>query len=189
MMARGTTIVRDQAEILYGRHGGAVVPAPLAEDREIDSGEGIASLDPAKAPNDLSRARHMGRVGIVADEFQGEVGLDRGGDVSRAAFIDGPPASGQLLPPQVLGRFAGALLAQAPEEVQSQHVLGFEDRVALELGAPVAVRVLNGEEIAPRRRDAGVYLALRRGRADRIPTLAHGMFRTRHRFTYVPLGV
>ena len=136
------------------RHRRAIVPVPLAEDREIDSRERVRRLDAAQAQDHLARPDHVRRVAVVAGELQGEVGLHRDADVGRPSFVVGPSAARQLLAPEVLGRLLDPLLARPPEEVQGQDVLGLEDRVALELAAPVAVRPLNGKQIALRGGDS-----------------------------------
>ncbi len=147
--------VRQQDELR--RDGRASLPIVLSEDREINLREGVARVQPAMLADDAPRLRHVRGFGVVADELQGEVGLRRGAHLRRASRVDRPAPRRELLAPQVLGRLPDPVLPGAPEEMHRQHVLGLEDRVPLELAAPVAVLALDGEEVPAGRRRGVVH--------------------------------
>src|SRR5206468_11054892 len=115
--------------------------------------EGIAGVQSSEPVDDVPRPGHVRRLPVVADQLQGEVGLGGGADVGGSAGEARPAARLELLAPQVLRGLSDARLAAAAEEVHRQHVLGLEDRVPLELAAPVAVFALNGKQIPARGRD------------------------------------
>src|SRR5690242_10829349 len=72
-------------------------------------------------------------------------------------MIDRPPSIGELLPPQVLGAFAEShFIRRVAEEVEKEQILRFEDRVALQLAAPVAVGMLEGSQAASGRLDGRI---------------------------------
>src|SRR5262249_35231829 len=108
----------------------------------------IAGLDAAELEDLRSRPRHVRRVRVIAHELQHEICLYGGGDLSGPALVDRPATAGKLLAAEVLGRLAAPRLVRAAEEVQRQHVFGLEDRVALELAAPVSVRGLDRGQVA-----------------------------------------
>ena len=71
------------------RHG---FPAQDAVEREQDAGEDVA-VDAAAARQDrLAGARHVRRVGRVADHLQREIGLDAGAHVEGAVVEQRPAA-------------------------------------------------------------------------------------------------
>ena len=63
---------------------------------------------------------------------------------------------GPLLIEHVGGRFLGAFGLTAAEKGQQQDVFGFEDRVALEFGAPMPVGMLKSEQPIAGPFDAGL---------------------------------
>ena len=110
-------------------------------------------LQPAAPPvgaDDLAGPAHVRGVGVVAGQLEGEIRLDRDAEFDRAAGVVAPAAVGLLLSQDVVGGLASSLLVLAAEEGHQQDVFGFENGVALQLAAPVAVGALQFEEAAAR---------------------------------------
>ena len=88
----------------------------------------------------------MGGVGVVAHEFEGEVGFDRAGKVVGAAGVHVPAAIGLLQGAEVIGDEGEIGVVFLPEDEFQEDVFGFEDGVALEFGAPVAIGLAHAYE-------------------------------------------
>ena len=90
---------------------------------------------------------HVLGVDRVAGQLEHEVRLDRLADVRGATRVDRPTAALELPGPNVAARAVETpeietLYVPARQVVEQQEVFRLEDRVALELGAPVAVVLL-----------------------------------------------
>ena len=79
------------------RQVGQVVPRPQPEQREPQPGEHAAALDSALPPDERHGRPHVRGVRVVAGELEGDVGLQRRGQVRGAALEVGPRAVGTLL--------------------------------------------------------------------------------------------
>ncbi len=101
------------------------------------------------ATNDLPSLHHVRRIGVVTDQLQDEVGLDRCAHIGASARIACPTALWKLLGSQVVCRLPHLLLASSAQEVQQQNVLALENGVAFELGAPVPVGLLQTQQLLP----------------------------------------
>jgi hypothetical protein len=89
---------------------------------------------------------HVGCVGVVAHQLEGEVGLDRAGEVGRAAGVHVPAAVLLLERAEVVGDRGELGVVVVLEDELEEDELGLEDAVALELADPVAFGLLLGNE-------------------------------------------
>ncbi len=90
----------------------------------------------------LARPHHVRRIRIVADQLEGEVGLDARADVEVAAGIERPAAVVGLSGPKIDRDPALKLGIDLVEEMLEQHVLRGDGRIGLELEDPVPVGLL-----------------------------------------------
>ena len=74
------------------RHRRQIVPAPLAEERQPDAGEGPRARDPAALADEGARARHVGRGHGIAGQLEREVAFDAGGEIAGSAVVHRPAA-------------------------------------------------------------------------------------------------
>ncbi len=119
-----------------------MLPRPQSEQGQPDVCEHPGALDPTGFAHELSGGSHVGGVGRIACQPQGNVGLDRGREVGRATVEVGPCAVRALArpdPPRGRGQLGGVA---RPEELAQQQILGVHGDVRLELTAPEPVRVL-----------------------------------------------
>ena len=105
------------------RYTGALGPLVLPEDRQVDLGERVAGVQSAFTANDFAGSFHMRQVGVVTDQLQDEVCLDRRAQLRTAARIAGPAPVRKLLRPQKVGRLAHPVLISPAQVVQQEHVL------------------------------------------------------------------
>ena len=96
--------VRQQHDL--DRHHRHRMPRYLAEQRQCDSREHVRPCRPAARQNRFTRPNHVRRIGVVADQLQRVVGLDRGRQVDRSAGEERPAAVGGLGFAQVHGDLA-----------------------------------------------------------------------------------
>ena len=97
--------------------------------------------------NDLRRAaHHVRRIGVVAYQFQGEVGLDGAREIVDTAGVLIPAAIGLLNGAEVVADEGEMRIVIVAEDESQKDVFGFEDGVALEFAHPVAVGILQAEE-------------------------------------------
>src|SRR5207249_2059292 len=111
-------------------------------------GETVAAQGAAMLEDKLPRPSHVRGLWIVPGQFEREVVLDRNAHFHRPARVETPAALGALLREDIVGGFADALFVLAAKERHQQNVFGFENGVALELGAPVAIGLLFGDKTA-----------------------------------------
>ena len=103
----------------HHRHG---TPGHLAEQRERDAREHVAARSAAVSKDGSARARHVGRVPIVADQLERVVGLDRGAEVEVAAGIQGPATVVRLPRAQVDADLVLERLVDLAEKVFEQDI-------------------------------------------------------------------
>ena len=140
----------DGSRMISGGNRRTARPRVLAEDRQIDLGEGVAGVHPPQPPRHFERLLHVGGRRSVARELQGEVRLHRRVDVRRTPRVDAPAAVLVLARSQMAGRFGELVLAGRTEEPLREDVLRLENRVPLQLGAPMTVVLLQGEKAVRR---------------------------------------
>jgi hypothetical protein len=87
----------------------------------------------------------VGGFRVIPRELQDEIRLHRGADLGGSPGIDGPSAAGKLLPPDVLDGLSRLRISPPTEEMEGEDVLGLDDRVSLELSAPVPILFLERE--------------------------------------------
>src|SRR5262249_7502391 len=93
----------------------------------------------------------MRRIRVVAQELQDKVGFAGSAYFGGTTLVDGPSAFRELFLADVVAGFADPVTFEPADEVHRQDVLGFQDRVAFQLSAPVPVRVLNIQKVVTRR--------------------------------------
>src|SRR5262249_12527969 len=116
-----------------GGHRRAAVPRILSENREIDSSEAVGCIQSSKRPDHISRAHHMRRIRVVAQELQDKVGFAGSAYFGGTTLVDGPSAFRELFLADVVAGFADPVTFEPADEVHRQDVLGFQDRVAFQL--------------------------------------------------------
>ena len=126
--------------------GGAGVVGELSEGGEVEFGEGVAVFGAAEFEADVFGGEHVGGIGIITHQLEGEVGFDGAGDVGRAAGVHIEAAVGLLEEAEVVGDEGEIGVGFLAEDELEEEVFGFKDGVALEFGAPVAVGMAFGEE-------------------------------------------
>ena len=96
--------------------------------------------------NGGASALHRRIAGIDSDQLERKVRLDRRAHVRRAAGIDRPATIGKLMILNVPCHPRTNRIGLEPQERQQQDVFRLEDRVTFQLGDPVAVVVLAGQQ-------------------------------------------
>src|SRR5690349_4904233 len=130
-----------------GRDDRQVVPRPQAGQGQPDPGEHAGRLDAALLGDPVPGQLHVRRVRLVAGQPQGQVGLDRGGQVGGAAVEVGPGAVVSLLGPDPAARGRDHGVVAQAEELAQQQVLGVHGHVGLELALPPPLSVLQAEQM------------------------------------------
>ncbi len=130
-----------------GRQDRQLLPAPPAEQRQPDPGEHPRRRDAAALADPRGAAPHRLVVGGVTGEPQGDVGLDRGGQLPGAAEERRPGAVVETPGANVLRGGLGLLGGADTEELPQQEVLGVHRRVGLQVELPPSVGVLKGEQM------------------------------------------
>ena len=141
------------------RHGRNAAPGNRAVEREQEAREDVAPRGAAAREDGFARAAHVRRLRIVADHFQGEIGLDAGAHVERAVVEERPAAVGALDAAEIDGDQALQFeIRRLAAEMPQQHIFGRDRRVGLEFEAPMSVAVLTSEQRLRRQR----YMTLQR---------------------------
>ena len=130
-----------------GRHGRAGGVRDQTQHREVIPRETVDSFDAARSQDRVARADHVVRSMIVAGNLQRQIRLHRPADFNRPARKHRPAAVRALLVEHVGRRFLRSLRMPLSEERQQQNVLRFEDRVSLQLCTPMAVVLLEREQM------------------------------------------
>ena len=118
----------------------------LAEEAQIDLGEGVDRSDPAETLDALSRSYQNGIVRLIACELQPKIGLNRSANVRWSTVVDRPAAVFILMAQDLTcGLLQAHFIARSQKGMQ-QDVIGFEGRVGFELAGPVSFRLLEREE-------------------------------------------
>src|SRR5262245_26195150 len=118
----------------------------LTQEGKIEPSEAVHGVGAARRADRLARQAHVVGLRVVAGELQREVGFDAAADFHLATGVHGPATGRKLLFDDVRGTFAGDPRLLLPEPGEEQDVFTLEDRVAFELGAPVAVGVLTRQQ-------------------------------------------
>ena len=134
------------------------LPRPESEERQPDPGEDARALDPAQLAHDLRGALQVRGLRAVAGETQGEIRLDRGRELRRAAEEAGPGSVGTLLRADPVRGVLRLLGAANPEELAQQQILGVHRDVGRELALPEAALVLEREQLVARARQRLLHL-------------------------------
>src|SRR5262249_41127066 len=121
---------------------GEIIGGEWKEKGEVELGEAVAGGGPAVGADEVAGLPHVGRLGVVPGELEGEVGLDGAAQLEGPAGVDAPAALCRLLGEDVAGRLAADFIALTAEEGQEEDVLRLEDGVPLQLADPVAVGLL-----------------------------------------------
>ena len=134
----------------FRRDGRALFVGDLPQQGQIVAGVAVDGVGPAVGQDGGAGPLHVLGAGVVAGEFQGEIGLHAAADIDPATGVHRPTAFGKLLLHQVGGATAGQIGLFMPEKRQQQDRFALQDRVALEFGAPGAVFLLLGQQPLPR---------------------------------------
>ena len=137
------------------RDGGHGVVVVLAERAEVHFGEGVAGDHAAMGEGPLARLHHARIVGTQAHELGGEVALDRKRDIARAAGIQAPATVVVLVAHHLCEGAPQAARVAGFEKGVEEDVVGLEHRVGFEFAAPIAVRMLAGEDVPRGALDGG----------------------------------
>ena len=137
-----------------GREHRELLPRPQAEEGQPDACEDPGRLDPTGGEHILGRPKHVRRVGGVAGQAEGQVGLDRGRELRWATIEVGPRAVVALVGPDPLRAGRRLLFGSDAEELAEQEILRVHRHVGLELALPVARGLLHGQEGIARRVEA-----------------------------------
>ncbi len=129
------------------RQRGDSLPRPQPEQRQPHVREHPRRLHPALLAHPLRRPAHVLRLGRVASQAQRPVGLDRAQEVAGPTVEVGPRPILALLRADPRRRALGLGRGADPEELAQQHVLGIHRHVGLQLAAPPARLVLEGEQV------------------------------------------
>ena len=180
---RGHFVDREKEPLRHEDHldrdGGEILPRKLPEQREVELRVGIHLRDAAEPQHAGARFLHPRLRGRVARELQREVGFDRGVHLARTAFVDVPAAVRDLPPADVRDAFLLEHGIDLVRPVHEEDVVRAERAIDEKLADPVAVGVLEAEE---------VFLRLGNGLRERV---AVGFRRTgeRHRLGEGRLGL
>jgi hypothetical protein len=127
----------------HHRNGG---PGHLAEQGQLGAGEHVGAGDAAGGEDGGTRTGHVRGLDIVADQLQGIVGLDAGGDVESAVVEQRPAAMRALDTAQIDADLALQVGLDAVQEVFQQDVFGRNGGVGLQFEDPMAVGLLAAEQ-------------------------------------------
>ena len=138
--------------------GWDVFPGKQAEQREIQFGKRVHARHAAEVERHFARLEQA-RVGDGhAGEFEREVGLDGGVYVRRAAVINVPAAVGQLHRKDVVDRLALPFLVHLAVPMVIRDRVGNERGVHHQFTHPIAVRLLQAEQIFLRPQNGGFQI-------------------------------
>src|SRR2546430_16181492 len=151
MIGREADGVEGEDGVQHRRLDAAPLPVLvlMAEDPLDGARHGTA----ARSQEEVAGAHESRRRRGVAGEPQGEVCLDRRGEVPRAAGVDRPAALGLLQRDETLCHATVEVGLRPAEEAIEEDVLGLHGDVRLERRVPVAARVLGHEEVLGCARD------------------------------------
>src|SRR6266704_2011364 len=138
------------------RQRGQSGPGELPEVGEPEAREDAGAGEAAVAQDEVAGPRERRLVRLVAGQLRGEVRLDRGREVARAARVLRPAPVRLLEGEQALGHAPVEVRPLAPEHAVEEDVLGLHGHVRLERRVPVAVGVLRRRQVL-------------RGARDRLP--------------------
>src|SRR5207248_19849 len=100
--------------------------------------------------NAFASAYQNGIVGFIVGQLESEIRLHAGAYVRRSAMVNRPSAIVVLVTKDLARCFLQALFIAGAQQGMQQDVVGFESGVGLEFTAPVAVRLLRGEQQSTR---------------------------------------
>ena len=136
------------------RHGRHSAPRNRAVQRKQEPGEDVAPGRAAISEDGVAGMRHVRRFDIVADHLESKIGLHAGAHVEGTCVNERPASMIALNAAKVDGDEALELkIGRFAAEVPQEHIFGRDRRVGLELEAPMAIRVLTGEQRLRRARD------------------------------------
>ena len=130
-----------------GRDKGRGAPGDLAKQRHGDAGEDIAVGRAAMIEDQVSGARHVLRLGLVAHELERVIGLDGAADIKSAAGIERPAAFVGLLLAQIAGNGLLGLIVDLAREVIHEDVFRGDGAIRLQFIDPVPIRLLFGQQL------------------------------------------
>ena len=156
-----------------GRDGIVVV---LAQRAEVHLGEGVARHHAAMSQNPLAALRQARIVGPDAHELGREIALHRERDVARAAGIEAPASVVVLVAHHLAAGALQTARIAALEQGVEEDVVGLEHRIGFEFAAPVAVRMLPGQDVVRRPADGGLDISQVRIQAPEFRRAIWGRF-------------
>ena len=151
----------------FHRHGREVVPRALSQHGQKDFGEDPGVAHSAQLGDAFAGAGHRLRLRGHPRHAQRHIGFHRGADIARRAVKQGPSAV------SLLGLQQGVLALLHPpgvpdiHKMHEKHVFRDHGRVGFQLGQPVAVRMLEREQIHLRPADGPVQRRARCGGGGR----------------------
>ncbi|GBD13729.1 hypothetical protein HRbin24_01768 [bacterium HR24] len=132
------------------RQHGYPAPVPQAQHGQPDLGEDSHPRHAAPGEDERARLFQQRVVGGRACHLEGQVGLDGGIEVGRAAIVNGPGAVRPRLPSQIVGHLAPPFRVGHAQDMGQHQVLGRHGDVALQFTPPITLRVLGAQEIVLR---------------------------------------
>ena len=138
----------------FGRDAGAILARIKVEEAEIDLDVAVGRLNAAHVEDAVAQAQHAVVGDGNAGQLESEIRFDGGADFRRSAGEDVEAAVGELAIENRAGclvdegagfRLPHAVLRRIEPELE-QNVVGFEGGIGAELGAPVAVALLQACE-------------------------------------------
>src|SRR5205085_1524996 len=107
------------------------------KDREVQLCEGVAAGHAAEPEYALTHLLHKRLFGAESGQLASEIGLDRRAHIRRAGRIDRESAIVVLPPPHsIIAELTDLRPVRIAQELEQQHVLCFQNRVALQLAHP-----------------------------------------------------
>ncbi len=124
-----------------------MVPGEEAQQRQVQLVPGVALGDAAQAQDHGAGRDHLRLVRGEAGELQRQIGHHGGVHLAGAAGVDGPAAVGLLFLQDVLYALRLDLEVDLPQPVHVEDVVGGQGAVDHQLAAPMAVRLLEAQEV------------------------------------------
>src|SRR5262245_5895699 len=122
-------------------------PRHLSKYRQIESRKAIGGCQSSQVANHLLCLQHVRSLWIAPQQHESKVSFDGRTDIWWAAWIDGPAPIRQRFFNQLISCFLNLGFAGTSSEVHCEDVLGFQNCVAFQFTAPVAIVVLEPEQV------------------------------------------
>src|SRR5258708_1900833 len=140
--------VGEEYDLRWNKGNG--LPVILAEEAQINFGEGVALSHAAYLQYHFAGVFQHRMVGLVAHDLKRKIGFDRCADIRRSTGIDWPAAIVILVANNLGHRALHAAAVSCTKQSVNDDVIGFECGIGFELAAPVPIFMLLRKQVVAR---------------------------------------